>query len=105
MMAPRIYADFHNADAQGRLRLNCSGTAKDLANQQVSLREGLILTLYADDADAKGRPDDLEVSGVVEYSGDEQCWVARVDWAAVHHASDVRPGSGDVTRARSPIGH
>jgi len=52
-MHPRIYADFHNADARGRLRLNCIGTMKDLSKQQVSLREGLILTLYADDANAE----------------------------------------------------
>ena len=33
MATPRIYADFHNADAQGRLRLNCIGTEEDLASQ------------------------------------------------------------------------
>jgi hypothetical protein len=85
----RVFVDFHNADAKGRLRLNCIGTTRDLARQQVSLHEGLILNLYSDDADERGRPDDLEVSGVVEYSRDEGCWVARIDWSAIRHTSDV----------------
>ena len=91
MNGPRIFADFHNADAQGRVRLNCIGTTKDLAQQQVALHEGLIVTLYSDDADELGRPDDLEVSGVVEYSGAEGCWVARIDWSAIGHVSDALP--------------
>ena len=31
MERPLIYADFHNADPGGRLRLNCIGTTQDLA--------------------------------------------------------------------------
>jgi hypothetical protein len=84
---PRVYADFQNADAEGRLRLNCVGTTKDLARKNVVLQPGTILTLYSDDADEEGRPDDLLVTGVVEYSEGEQCWVARVDWRAIRHAS------------------
>jgi len=90
MDKPKIYADFHNADAQGRLRLNCVGTLEDLAEQQVELRAGLLLTLYADDLDDKGQLDELLVDGVVSFSEDEHCWVAAIDWSAIHHASDER---------------
>ncbi len=103
MKEPRIYADFHNADAQGRLRLNCVGTTKDLARKQVALRLGVILTLYSDDADAEGNSDDLEVSGVVEYSQAEQCWVARVDWNAIRHASELHPDSHSANRPQVPV--
>ncbi len=100
MKEPRIYADFHNADAQGRLRLNCVGTTKDLARKQVALRPGVILTLYSDDADAEGNSDDLEVSGVVEYSQAEQCWVARVDWKRQRLEREprqaIRPAGSDT---------
>ena len=85
---PVVYADLHNADAQGRVRLNSVGTIRDLARQQVQLRKGLVLALYSDDADDRGRPDDLHVPGVVEYSSEEQCWVAVIDWGAIRHASD-----------------
>ena len=103
MKEPRIYADFHNADAEGRLRLNCVGTTKDLARKQVVLRPGVLLTLYSDDADEEGNSDDLEVSGVVEYSEAEQCWVARVDWDAIRHASELHPDSHNANRPQVPV--
>ena len=88
MVKPKIYADFHNADTEGRLRLNCIGTIEDLAEQQVELREGMLLTLYADDLDDKGQLDELLVDGVVSFSEEEHCWVAAIDWTAIRHASD-----------------
>ena len=71
---PRIYADFQNADAQGRLRLNCVGTMEDLAQQQITLRERQWLTLYSED---------LEVEAQVAFSTEENVWVALIDWAAL----------------------
>lgn len=88
MAKPKIYVDFHNADSQGRIRLNCIGTIEDLAQQQVELREGLVLPLYSDDLDDKGQPDELRVDGFVSFSEEEHCWVAAIDWDAIHHASD-----------------
>ena len=88
MEKPRIYVDFHNADAQGRLRLNCVGTMEDLAQQHVKLQEGLPVTLYSDDLDDKGQLDELEVDGVVSFSPAENCWVAEIDWGQIHHVLD-----------------
>ncbi len=88
-MKPKIYADFHNADSQGRLRLNCVGTAEDLSRQGVVLREGLPLLLYADDLDQEGRMDELLVEGVAFFAPEEHCWVAVIDWSAIRHASNV----------------
>jgi hypothetical protein len=96
---PKVYADFHNADGKGRLRLNCVGTTEDLARQRIVLREGMPLILYADDLDAQGQPDDLLVDGIVSFSEEERCWVAVIDWSAIHHASEEpiapvdRPGT------------
>jgi hypothetical protein len=94
---PRIYADFHNADAQGRIRLNCTGTLEDLARQRVELHEGLGLTLYADDLDDKGQLDELLADGVVSFSAEEHCWVAAIDWAAFRHASQGQGKHADGT--------
>ena len=88
MTKPKIYADFHDADAKGRLRLSCIGTIEDLARQQVTLRDGLHLTLYSDDLDPKGQLDELLVDGIVSFSEEEHCWVATIDWSAIHHASE-----------------
>lgn len=101
MVTPRVYADFHNADALGRLRLNCVGTLEDLSQQQVELREGLILTLYSDDLDEAGQLDELVVDGVVSFSAEEHGWVAAIDWAAIRHASE-RPANGSPTSSGIP---
>jgi len=88
MVNPRVYADFHNADANGRLRLDCVGTIEDLAQQGIALREGMLLTLYSDDLDANGQLDELRVNGVVSFAEEEHCWVAAIDWSAIRHASE-----------------
>ena len=79
MNKPKVFADFHNADTRGRLRLNCIGTIEDLAQQQIVLRDGVCLTLYSEE---------LEVEGVVEYSTDEHLWVAVIDWREI---KDIGP--------------
>jgi hypothetical protein len=66
-----VFVDFHNADDQGRLRLNCIGTIEDLARQQAELENGQRLTLYSEE---------LEVDGVVQFSEEEKIWVATIDW-------------------------
>jgi hypothetical protein len=80
MTRPRVYADFHNADPQGRVRLNTRGTLDDLARQQVALSDGLRLTLYSEDAEA-----DAEA----HYSNDEKLWTAVIDWDAIRQFDDV----------------
>jgi hypothetical protein len=80
MNKPRVFADFHNADTQGRLRLNCIGTVEDLARQQISLQDGQSLVLYSED---------LEVDGVVRYSEEENLWVAVIDWDAIREITPV----------------
>jgi hypothetical protein len=79
MNKPKVFADLHNADTRGRLRLNCVGTIEDLARQHIVLRDGVSLTLYSEE---------LEVEGVVEYSTDEHLWVAVIDWHAIE---DIGP--------------
>lgn len=80
MNKPRVFADFHNADVQGRLRLNCIGTIEDLARQNVELQSGQLLTLYSED---------LEVDGVVQYSTEENLWVAVIDWNGIRQLEDL----------------
>jgi hypothetical protein len=84
-----VYADFNNADAAGRLRLDCVGTIEDLARQGISLSDGVRMTLHSDDVDADGRLDELTVDGTVSFSVDEHCWVATIDWSAIRHSSRV----------------
>jgi hypothetical protein len=66
-----IYADFNNADALGRLRLNCVGTVNDLARLGVRLENGLRVIVH---------DEELEAEAEVEFSPEEHIWVAKIDW-------------------------
>jgi hypothetical protein len=88
MARPRVYADFQNLDDDNRLRLTCAGTRRDLERLGIELRPSMKLTVYSDDADDDGRPDELTAEAVVHYNDAEKCWVAAIDWHAIRHASD-----------------
>jgi hypothetical protein len=85
MSYPKIYADFHNADVHGRLRLNCVGTIEDWNRLHIELRDGQPLRLHSED---------LEVDGVVQYSDEEHLWVALIDWKAVREIEEVAVSVG-----------
>ena len=106
MNAQRVYADFQNLDDANRLRLTCAGTHGDLERQGIRLQEGLVLTFYSDDADDDGRPGELRAEGVVQYDAGERCWVAAIDWGALHHVSDeVTPATVDPSPRDWPVSH
>src|SRR2546427_8503959 len=68
MASPRVYADFQNLDDANRVRLSCAGTQRDLERQGIELRKGTTLTLYGDDANDEGQPDELLADAVVHYN-------------------------------------
>ncbi|AFY35224.1 hypothetical protein [Calothrix sp. PCC 7507] len=80
MEKPKVFVDFHNADVQGRLRLNCTGTIEDLAHHKIWLQNGQEITLYSED---------LEVDGIVQFSTTENLWVAVIDWENIKEKQDV----------------
>ena len=80
MNHPKIYADLHNADEQGRLRSNCIGTIEDLNRKHIQLHNGQNLTFYSED---------LEVDGLIQYSEDDRIWVAVIDWNAIREIEEV----------------
>jgi hypothetical protein len=102
MAPPKVYADFQNIDEANRLRLTCAGTLQDLAHHGLQLHDGLVLTFYSDDTDDQGQPDELRVEGVVHYDPAEQCWVATINWAAIHHASEEGT-KGVKPRVAAPV--
>jgi len=80
MTCPRVYADFQNADEQGRIRLNTRGTLDDLSRQRVTLSDGLLLIIYSED---------VEADAEVRFSSPENVWTAIVDWDAIREFDDV----------------
>ena len=89
MNKPRVFEDFHNADAKGRLRLNCMGTVETLACQKILLQDGQSLVLYSED---------LEVDGIVQYSEEENLWVAVIDWDAIREVTPVVSQTAPLVR-------
>ena len=85
MNKPRVFADFHNADAKGRVRLNCAGTAVDLERQEIMLRNKQVLIIYSEE---------LEVEGIVCYSEEEKLWTAVIDWDAIQ---EIEPVASQIT--------
>jgi len=69
-----LYADFNNADPEGRVRLNVAGTLRDLARQGVQLRQGMAVTVH---------DEELAADGEAEFSPAEGVWAARIDWPRV----------------------
>ncbi len=84
MNNPRIFADFQNADVQGRLRLNCIGTIEDLSRQGTTLIDGCQLLIYNEE---------LEADAVVEYSDEEKIWVAVIDWDQIREVLEISASS------------
>ena len=80
MNKPRVFADFHNADAKGRVRLNCAGTVADIKRQKIVLQDEQSLIIYSEE---------LEVEGVVHYSEEEKLWTAVIDWNAIQEMEPV----------------
>jgi hypothetical protein len=80
MNYPKVFADFQNADEQGRLRLNCIGTIEDLSRQGTQLIPGGKLLIYSEE---------LEADAVIEYSDQEKIWVAAINWEQIREAAEV----------------
>lgn len=68
-MMNRIFADFNNADPQGRIRLNTNGTKEDLEKFQLRLVNGMKLLLY---------DDGLQAEAVATFSSEENIWGATI---------------------------
>ena len=69
----KIFADFNNADKERRIRLNTAGTMNDLKIKDIKLIPGLEVLLDDDGG--------LITSGAVQFSEQENIWVAKIDWS------------------------
>lgn len=87
-MDDAVFVDFLKTDDQGRLRLNTIGARSDIARLGIVLTEGMAISVYSDDTDMDGSPDNLVAQGVVRRSTTTWEWVVEVDEAAIRHESD-----------------
>jgi len=73
----KIFADFHNADSSGRIRLTTAGTLEDIKRLNIELQNGLQVIL--------NDHEEFETVGIIEYSENENIWVAKIDWNKITH--------------------
>lgn len=88
MKDSRVYVDFLKTDDLRRVLLTTQGTLKDLAQSGIQLHEGLVLSVYSDDADSQGNRDNLLAVGVVRFDEGMKVWVLEIDWTSITHESD-----------------
>jgi len=70
MKLKTIFVDFNNVDSLGRVRLNTVGSIKDIKNKKIRLENNLKLVIDDDDG--------LKALAIIEYSEEENIWVARI---------------------------
>lgn len=85
---PRVWVDFMKTDNDRRLLLTTRGTLEDLERHGIQLQEGLVLTVYSEDADNSGDADNLLGRGVVHFDHNANRWVLELDWTSLKHQSD-----------------
>jgi len=89
----RVWADFNGLFGD-KLCLSHGDTCPDADGNPVTLRKGMVLTAFQEDADEHGTRDDLIASGVVERSPFSlRCngsrWILRIDGNGVRHESEL----------------
>lgn len=67
MLRPVIHVDWGNADKLGRPRLSTAGAQRDIAEQKITLKEGL--EIIASDNE------EFQAAGSVTYNENERRWV------------------------------
>ena len=69
-----IYVDFSNADADGFVRLNCSGTLRDVAASGLSFFEGMEILVH---------DGEIQTTGTVRKANYEGAWLLEVNWREI----------------------
>ena len=90
----RVHADFNGLFGE-LLCLSHEDACNDADGNLVTLRTGMVLTAFDEDADENGNRDDLIASGIAEPSPQRlRCngsrWALRIDQHGVRHESDLQ---------------
>ena len=78
-MRPRIYVDFNEMVEKDLVLLSRGDIRQDSEGNQITLSEGLRISVYMDDADDSGNPRNLVAEGTVEINTSDD-WSSPVNW-------------------------
>lgn len=102
MDKPRIYADlmkWEEVDGQRRVILTTQGTWRDLQRHGIKLKEGQQMDFWMDDADDNGNIDPLHFHGILHYGENAKHWIAAIDRATIHNASEENKSYRETVHA------
>jgi hypothetical protein len=94
MTKPMLYVDFNEMLEPNLVLLSVTNTKTASNGMVVSLSDGLEVTVYMDDTDERGHPDNLVATGTVEANkstgwGAHVKWCCRIDANGVRHQSEL----------------
>lgn len=94
MAKPIFSVDFNELLEPTLVLLSKEDTKVDSLGSEISLREGLEISVYDDDTNDQGKPDNLVASGVVERNrttgwGSHVKWCCRIDNMGIRPESEI----------------
>lgn len=78
-MVYTIEVDFNSCDERGFVRLSTNGALRSIAEQNIPLRDGLLVDLLFDDVRTDLLPEDARVVGIIRTPSHEGVWCAEFD--------------------------
>jgi hypothetical protein len=90
---PRLSVDFNEMVAPDLVLLSRHDAKPDANGEMIHLYEGLAISIFDDDLDDHGQPDNLVAVGVVERNRDKGWsrhvkWCCRIGPGGIRHESD-----------------
>jgi hypothetical protein len=89
MKRPQFYVDFNELIEKDLVALSATDQKLSTNGENVLLRDGLMIDVYSDDLDDKGKPDNLIASGIVERNR-SLGWTKEIKWCCRINAQGIR---------------
>jgi hypothetical protein len=96
MNEPRMYVDFNEMPAATEVLLSKSDSKVDSSGKTIHFVDGMPVSVYMDDEDENGKPDNLIAEGIARrnhHGGWTAAarWLLVIDERGIRHESEERP--------------
>jgi hypothetical protein len=96
MEKARIYVNFNEMITENIVLLSKDDTKKDSKGNIIAFYEGMPVSIYMDDDDEDGKPDNLIADGIAikydlsKYNLNYVKWCCKIDENGIRHESDIK---------------
>lgn len=95
---PMFCVDFNELLAEDLVLLSVDDYKIDASGSPVQLYEGLEVSIFQEDVDNEGKPDNLVGRGIVERNRDEAGWAKHVKWCCRISREGIKQKSNIETK-------